>query len=303
MTAEQSLVGAMGCASWRAHDRVREYIDLAPAGGLIRGGPRNGPSTTQPSALGLNEVGVTDSVLTTLWHFGPRAASFAVSAGAEANHLGADIAIVHSSTKRVLLYQAKLARLDTVRHQYEMKSKVPIGQARLLRRKSVTLGGVRHRMTGRLALYQADSTPFISHCHHRFGMHPPWWPMGPALSSFVPDPTVGRDYYRHVLAGCGCSSSGVLAAPVASSPTISTIPDSQTWPWEFDTYEWLHGSSRLDRGDDLAVDNQWSTLESPVFEEYRPASGPEIDGAEDLANELALRLRMTTTQMLYVILI
>jgi len=244
-------------------------------------------------------VGVTDSVLTTLWHFGPSAAAFAVSAGAEANHLGADIAIVHSSTNRVLLYQAKLARL-IAGGRYQLKSKVPIGQARILRRKWVTLGGVRYSVTGRLALYQADHTPFIGHCAHRSAI---WGLRGFASSSFVPDPKVGHDYYRYVLARCGCSSSGVLAAPVTNDPTIASVSESQTWPWEFDTYEWLRGSSRLDQGNVSTNYQEWSDRDTPEFDEYRPAQGPAIDGAADLAGELARRLRMSTSRMLYVVVV
>src|SRR6266851_274931 len=101
MSAEQSLVGAMGCASWRSHNRLREHAALAPLSGVIRGSAslRLGSA----AVLGLNEVGVTDLVMATIWRFGPSAVAYGVSPGAEANHLGADIAIVHTATSRILL--------------------------------------------------------------------------------------------------------------------------------------------------------------------------------------------------------
>lgn len=305
VTAEQSLVGAMGCASWRAHYRVREYIDLAPSGGVIRGGPTNAPSTARPDALGLNEVGVTDSVMTTLWRFGPNAAAFAVSSGAEANHLGADIAIVHSATTRLLVYQAKLASL--VNGRFTLKSKVTVSQARMLQRKSVTLGGLRHGMTGRFALYQADSTPFIDHCRHRIWFdwryRLPWDSM---QTGFVHNAEVGRDYYREVLARCRCSPSGVLAAPVIATAAIESVAESATWPWEFDTYEWLRQSSPLDPNPGSVhrgIDREGTNREPPDFDSYRAAPGQPLDGPAELARELAARLRLPLSHRLYVVFV
>ncbi len=66
VTVEQSLVGAMGCASWRARHGLLEYADLAPVGDVIRGGRRRAPSVVRPRVLGLNEVGVTDAVMATI---------------------------------------------------------------------------------------------------------------------------------------------------------------------------------------------------------------------------------------------
>jgi hypothetical protein len=259
----------------------------------------------QPDALGLNEVGVTDSVMTTLWRFGPNAAAFAVSSGAEANHLGADIAIVHSATTRVLVYQAKLASL--VNGRFTLKSKVTVSQARMLLRRSVTLGGLRHEVTGRLALYQADSTPFIDHCRCRLGFGWPYrWPWDSLQPGFVHDAEVGLDYYREVLSRCRCSPSGVLAAPVVSAAAIESVAESQTWPWEFDTYGWLRRSSPLDPEAGSAsrhVDQEGTNLEPPDFDDYRPAPGQPFDGAAELARELADRLRLPMSHRLYVVVL
>src|SRR5690242_18141946 len=128
----------MGCASWRAHNRVREHAEVAPASSVIRGSRRRAPQTSQSGVLGLNEVGVTDAVMATLWRFGPSAAAFAVSPGAEANHVGADMAIVHSAKKRILLYQAKLGQLQ-VDDAFHFKTKVGANQIRMLTRQRVTL--------------------------------------------------------------------------------------------------------------------------------------------------------------------
>jgi hypothetical protein len=70
VTAEQSLVGAMGCASWRSHYRLREYAALAqvgphPLARVIRV-DRGSLAFGTAGVLDLNEVGVTDTLLAAL---------------------------------------------------------------------------------------------------------------------------------------------------------------------------------------------------------------------------------------------
>jgi hypothetical protein len=305
MTAEQSLVGAMGCASWRAHHRLREYAELAPAGGIIRGGPISQPSTQHVEALGLNEVGVTDSVMATLWRFGPNAAAFAVSPGAESNHLGADIAIVHSGTRRVLLYQAKLAWFDG--ETFRLKSDAPAAQVSMLARNSVVLDGVDFAVTGRLAAYQADVTPFLGRGEPFFWFDE-WERLlrrGPLRRDFARRPDVGRRYYEEVLLD-GCSPSGVLAAPVSGDSIVSTVEPSKCWPWEFDTYEWLRGSSPLDASDvgdgEAAAPAPNLTERVPNFEPYVPAAReqPGVD-SQRTALQLATQLNLPVGRLLNVI--
>ena len=306
VTAEQSLVGAMGCASWRSHDRLREHADLAPFGGTIRS--NSGVFRGATSALGLNEVGVTDVVMATMWRFGPRAAAYAVSSTAESNHLGADIAIVHLSSARVLLYQAKLAQLQGV--DYVLKSSVTASQVRLLNRRRVRLDGIRYQVTGRVAIYQADHTPFLHRCINevpfwdlqRWDL---WWPR-PHLRHIQrnqPSPVVGSLYYDEVLVRCGCSPSGVLASPAPTGP-VGTVPVAMTWPWEFDTYEWLGGSSPLDGLDRRAARQGDLDERLPDFRPYEPEV-QEISSevASDFATQLARQLRLPTSQLLHLMVI
>lgn len=309
MSGEQSLVGAMGCASWRSHHRLREHASLAPAGGVIRGTASLRLGGT--GVLGLNEVGVTDLVMATIWRFGPRAAAYAVSPGAEANHLGADIAIVHTRTSRILLYQAKLARHDS--GIFGLKSKITATQIRLLSRRSVVVQGTRFRVTGRIALYQMDVTPFISRCQ------PPaipalWWDAWSwrgarwdlTRADHPQEPEIGRRYYEVALAGCGCSPGGVLAAPVpAGGQAIASISEHRTWPWEFDTYEWLRAHSPLDRnghdGQQRYFGGSAPEFDGYYFEEPGIPGVPGID--PELAGELAEQLRLPGSTRLYLIVV
>jgi hypothetical protein len=170
VTAEQSLVGAMGCASWRSHYRLREYAALAQAGPdpvaqVIRV-DRGSLAIETAAVLDLNEVGVTDTVVAAIWRFGPSAAAYAISSSAEHEHLGADIAIAHLSTSRILLYQAKLAEHKD--GKFRLKSPVTKTQVRQLsQRRPITIQGIPYEVTGRLALYQQDLTPYLSHLPSR----------------------------------------------------------------------------------------------------------------------------------------
>ena len=151
----------MGCASWRSHNRLSEHAALAPVAGVIRGG--TSPRIDIADVLDLNEVGVTDAVLAAIWRFGPRSAAYGISSRAEARHLGADIAVVHLPTSRILLYQAKLARHDD--GAFCLKSPATREQLALLRRRRpIEIQGTRYWTTGRLALYQQDLTPHLGHC-------------------------------------------------------------------------------------------------------------------------------------------
>lgn len=177
MTRAQTVAGAMGLASWRAHWTLNEYAGAATGGGAVfsrSGRPRFNHSL---DPLGLNEVGVTDAVLATLWQFGPGGAAYGVSARAENQHFGADIAFVDIATKRILLYQAKRARFDGA--DLKLKSPVPVSHVGHLTRSSVRIGLDKFAVTGRLALYQIEHTPFLS----QFAALPSWscafgWPVG-----------------------------------------------------------------------------------------------------------------------------
>jgi hypothetical protein len=160
VTAEQSLVGAMGCASWRSHYRLNEHAALTHVASIIRGG--KSLRVAEAGVLDLNEVGITDAVLAAIWRFGPGSAAYAISSRAEARHLGADIAIIHQPTSRILLYQAKLARHND--GEFTLKSPVTRQQLALLRRRRIEIEGTRYQVTGRLALYQHDLTRYLELC-------------------------------------------------------------------------------------------------------------------------------------------
>lgn len=111
VTRAQTLAGAMGLASWRARWTLGGYAAAATGGAHCPAGA-DAHLNRSLNPLGLNEVGVTDAVLATLRQFGPGGAAYAVSARAENHYFGADIAFVDVTSKRTLLYQAKLARID-----------------------------------------------------------------------------------------------------------------------------------------------------------------------------------------------
>ena len=218
--------------------------------------------------------------------------------------LGADIAIVHSSTSRILLYQAKLARLDG--SQFDLKSDATTDQIALLNQASVTVDGRSYSVTGRLALYQADVTPFLDRCSPDLWIHwrSPWhWGLGWPGASFDRLPEVGRWYYEEILR-FGCSPSGVVAAPASGTSPISSVAVTATWPWEFDTHTWLRGGSPVDRAASGATDGDMQDLEgAPEFGDYQREPTEERDGASAFAEQLADQLSLAETRQLFLILL
>jgi hypothetical protein len=306
MTVEQSLVGALGCASLRSHYRLSEHAALAPAGGTIQG--KKSLALGHTNVLGLNEVGVTDLVMATIWRCGPAGVAFAVSQTAEANHLGADIALLHQSTSRILFYQAKLAHLEN--GVFRLKSQVTKSQVRLLRRQSVVLAGKSYQVTGRLALYQIDLTPFRCYClPHAFDM---WWYTHWQGSGVVPpwvgsatarDPGLGRSYYQEVLS-YGCSPSGILATGIgANFNPIKSIAPTETWPWEFDVHEWFQGNSPLGGAGGGTEDDGPLDQRVPEFQNYEQRGAGSLSSEEtsEIADELTNQLRLPANRRLYVV--
>lgn len=300
----------MGLAAWRAHHRLGEHAAVAPAGGTISGSTV--PVIRPAHVLGLNEVGVTDLVVAAIWRHGPRAAAYAISPAAEANHLGADIAILHPKSQRLLLYQAKLAHCDA--GIFLLKSPVTKSQLRLLNRRSVSLQNSRYRITGRLALYQVDHTPYIDRCdcHAAYPWSWRWWPHVRWLIAdwdarvADDDREVARSYYKEMLVGCGCSSSGVVAAPVPRpGNAVAEVAAALTWPWEFDTYSWLHGESPLDGNASEQREPRDLSEVVPDFAEYQPtvAEPPTPAAAAEMARELAERLRLPSSRRLHLVVL
>ena len=250
------------------------------------------------TALSLNEVGVTDEVMDTLWQCGPTAASYAVTAGAETHHVGADIAILRPSTTKLIHYQAKLGWLDG--SNFVLKAPVSRAQVEKLNRRTVPIQGVTYTVTGRIAVYQANERPFLREACPMCAMrHFPWRLAPWARWDSGPDPTIGSVYYEEVLAACRCSPSGIVAAPVPPrGSSVTAIQRNTTWPWEFDFHEWVHARSPLDVGGELSDD-------SPEFEHYRPVAGESLSQAQvnEIAAELAFRLHLPASQRLHLIVL
>jgi hypothetical protein len=311
VTVEHSLVGAMGCASWRSHCQLRERAELPNIPRAIRG--RASLAFGRVGALDLNEVGVTDTALAAIWRFGPIGAAYAVSSHAEAQQLGADIAIVRAGARRILLYQAKLAEAKD--GLFSLKSAVTRKQLGLLRRvRVVEIQGKEFQLTARLALYQQDVTSYLSSC-------PPGlistlsstpWLCGPGPlppGAWLPIPEIGRDYYRKMLVGHGWSPGGILAAHVpAKGKAIKSVPVANTWPWEFDTYRWLLSGGPREADLTGAVPEFGGP--PPVFEDSQglddePLRSPPINAqpTADLADAIHGALRLSSNVGLYTIIV
>ena len=179
---------------------------------------------------------MTDAVMATIWAAAPGAVAYAISAGAEAGHLGADLAIVHSATNRVLLYQAKLALLDASGNTLRLKSELTPAQHRLLGQESVVVDGDRYMVTGRLATYQTDHTCCMDGCNDVWPIF--WWHdylVGPGHpAGGWHGHSSGRTYCEDVLRRHACSPGGVLAAgPTFRRSHGKGAPDARP---SFDAY-------------------------------------------------------------------
>lgn len=321
MTVGQQLAGALGCASWRARYTLSEYAALAPIGGVIgrkKGGKGWQPAVGQPTPRGMNEVGVTDAVMATLWRYGPLDAAYAVSAPAESFHIGADIAVVDWENQQCVHYQAKVAKFTHTRSGdpiFTLKSGVTDKQVSRLGMQLLTLRNTTLKVTGRLALYQIETRQFLR--KHRptcpLGLNTgqtdlcyPWWQASWPITA---DPTMGQRYYSEVLQACGCSPGAILAAPVSGNvQTVHRVRPNTTWPWEYDLYEWFHTRSPLDslpagrRPGALKAERQ---LEPPRFAEYveEEEKASDHENVEAIAREFAETMGLPDSQRLFMIMV
>lgn len=236
----------------------------------------------------------------------------AFSARAENRYFGADIAFVDFASKRILLYQAKLARL--VGADLTLKSHVPVSHVGHLTRRTVRIGGGKYAVTGRLALYQTGHTPFLNHCAGLpFSRLPFGWPgffawLRWGLSGGPTGPIVGREYYEDVLLNGSCSPGGVLAAPVTrGGGQIDSVPTAQTWPWEFDIFHWhqrmLGPLDPAPQGSGTGDDERRPDDVFPEFTRYTPAQdgGVQVGDASEFADGLRQALRIPAGHALFVI--
>lgn len=285
MSLANQLAGALGLASWRAHFLLTEYAGAAPSG-MIFAGAKSAQVQT-PQALGLNEVGVTDSVIATMWRCAPASTAASTTGPAEKHHFGADLAIVDLNRNRLLLYQAKLGSL-TPSGDLVLKSQVPSGQVKLLRRRSVLVGGRSFSVTGRLAIYQIDYTP---HLHLPPGFSLPH----SFLIPFGVGPADALQYFQHVLSPHSISPGGVLAAAIpVGKPPVKSVKAASTWPWEFDAYHWAHNMpSYFDlpgehANQEVGIGPEWR---NEKYEDIRQSRGVAVEFADQLHRALGLPRR------------
>lgn len=333
MTAVQELAAAMGCASLLTKLRVVQFEHAARAGIQIGGGGTTNVRTAprfQPvnGPRGLNEVGLTDGIMTALWRLGPIGASYAVTANVENLHLASDIAFIHRATKRILLYQSKVAWFDGA--NFRLKSNVTAQQVsdlKVLESKTISIGGVSFVVSTRLALYQAGlpnnntmSTSLnfgvspelagliagvaqqdVFSSTRNFGM--PW-------PSFQEDSQVARRYYDDCLSGIPHSPCGVLAAPVLGRPVstqknprvthskIAVVGGSVVRPWEFDFKQWTQlGDSQQQ----TAATTPGADLDSPEFEPYEDGRVDPV--TEEFVREVQLVLRRPRGPQMHLVII
>ncbi len=228
----------MGIASWRARSALRSYAyaTTRPATVLKKVGA--GATTVTASSTALNEVGVTDAVMSTLWCHSPQDATYAITSQAEATVLGGDLAIVDASNV-IHVYQSKIVEsIDAATDEYVLKSAVTHAQASLLNGGLFSWNGRVHSFRGYLALYQRQLRVVPGTVSPSRSQ---WWK--DAAKSEAP-PRLGAVYYWDMMSGSGgnpdrmASGRGIMAAPIpVVDPTKATgssrVPVASSWPWEY----------------------------------------------------------------------
>lgn len=301
----------MGLASWRARWTLSEYAAAATGGGALSSRSGRPHFNRSLNPLGLNEVGVTDAVLATLWQFGPGGAAYGVSARAESHYFGADIALVDVMSKRILLYQAKLARLDG--SDLKLKSHVPVSHVKHLTRAAVRIGGDRYTIAGRLALYQVGHIPFLSHCAGLdFWRLPFGWPESFAWRSW--GRVVGQPAQTLAVSTTKTCSSTETARQVACSLLQSPAEAVRSTP--FRRLRRGPGNSTSSTGisrcgvpsirlpgGSSGGDGPGPDAVFPEFTRYTPAQddGVQVGDAGELADGLRQALRLPAGHTLFVI--
>ncbi|BCW39698.1 hypothetical protein StoSoilB3_12330 [Arthrobacter sp. StoSoilB3] len=231
------LAGAMGIASWKARATLREYEDASNLTGAVLKMKNSVVASGKPVAWSLNEVGVTDTVMTALWRHAGENAVYAVTSAAEKAVFGGDLAIVDRA-KTIRVYQAKLVKeIDFAANKYVLKSALTQKHLGHLNTASFVWDGDTYEKHGYLALYQRELqvirgnwTPCRSD----------WWEQT-AMS--VNAPRLGGVYYWDMMEGKqnsparSASARGIMAvrAPAqgVSKLPVSRLPIDSSWPWEY----------------------------------------------------------------------
>ena len=261
----------------------------------------------EPSAI--DERGITDLVMSTLWWFGPsrmtHVSSLAVSQSGESKATGADIAFVDVANHRILVYQSKVATLDATQAQFELKSGVKKHHVPLLRQRKIQLEGHNYDFEGRLALYVVDDpgTPLVGVSARWFWEFELFEFMG-RLAEMAPnnrytnDSRLGQRYYERVLHRNRWSPRAILAAPIGSLDSSRLrITSGVPWPWECDFFAWASGQTITGAGIGGAVD-----FVDDLFPPYSsgnvdPPSEEQIGG---IADQL-MKTRLFTNRTVHVI--
>jgi hypothetical protein len=230
------LAGAMGIASWRARATLSEYAQAVDIPGSSLNKSQGGVVTGRPEHWSLNEVGVSDAVMASLWRHAPEGMTYVVSSQAESQFLGGDLAIV-DGTLAIRVYQAKLVKdVDRSTNEYVLKSPLTHAHSFHLNTGTFDWDGQLHQKTGYLALYQR-ALPVAPGA--REPRRSRWW-LEAATS--VGAPHLGGVYYWDMMAGGRgkpprmASARGIMAAPVPPLPAQENVDRVEvlgSWPWEY----------------------------------------------------------------------
>ncbi|NPD06522.1 hypothetical protein HN031_17745 [Nocardioides sp. zg-1308] len=236
VNAVQRLAGAMGIASWKTRATLKEYALASDAAGRILEKKGAGVATAVPSRWSVNEVGVTDGSMTSLWRHAQVGSTYAITSQAESQVLGGDLAIVDGADS-LRIYQAKLVeRVDTATNEYVLKSPLTHAHTFLLHTGTFDWDGRTFKKRGFLALYQQDLGLIPG---TRTPTRSVWWA---ATATSVNAPPLGAVYYWDMMGGTQrnparmASARGIMAAPIPPLPApkkVDRVPLLDSWPWEF----------------------------------------------------------------------
>ncbi len=230
---------------------MREFALAAPNGiELAASGAAGNRSAVWKSArpIGISEVGVTDSIMSTIWTHAPSSGARSITSPAETEITGADIPFVDVAGGRILLYQSKIGERDGP--DYRLKSNVTTEQVDKLRSPSIQIDGVTYSVTGRLAVYQgADTQPCFGHDRAGARDRRRWlhWFWSGRDDVYTRKRLLVDCHVAHMRKFPGCSAGAVRAAPVGKAKTSEVLAFT-TWPWEFDFLAWTIGvDSHVDK--------------------------------------------------------
>ena len=210
---------------------MREYTLASARTGRFLHKAGKGVTAKAAAPASINEVGLTDVAMASLWTHAEAGTTYAVTSKAEANVLGGDLAILDGAgTLRI--YQAKVVEdLDLASGEYVLKSSLTVAHTILLNSGTFEWDGRTFPMSGNLALYQ-------QHLRVVHGTRKPhrsvWWA---ATANSVNAPALGARYYWDMMRPTPMASArGIMAAPVPPLPAsnaVDRVSIHSSWPWEY----------------------------------------------------------------------